>query len=318
MNRASWAATAVVLALSFAGCAGAPGTVSSAGASMAPDPSAPQARVDDQHGGLVGFVGDDSLLPVAQAEVILEGLGLTTYTDDSGRFAFSLLAPGTVRILVTHPSYEPGFIEVDVTSGEVAEANLQMLPLPSTQPYHVLRQGSGRIMCGVSARPGTGVGVCQILTTAVGAGSEEPRVDIQLSAANVSQVVTLVLETTWQPSQFGAGGLHVTWEHAQDWNEIGSGPERRVIFGQVNGHNPLRLVLNSTQIAEFLQDAPPMQHCAYYGECIIMGIGYAHSATLGAASPADAGAYVDQPFTHYVTEFFVDPAPIEYTAILDG
>lgn len=316
MNAKSFGAALLLIVL-LAGCAAAPQTVVDFAPTAAPDPAAPQANVDDEHGGLVGFVSDDSLNPIPDAEVILEGLGITTNTDGSGRFAFSLLNPAKVRVLASHPNFEIALQEVEILPGDVAEVRLQLVPLPSTEPYHVLHQGTGRIMCGISARPGLGVGVCQILTTAVGSASQEPRVDIRLSTQNFSHVITLVLETTWEPSQFGAGGLHVTWEHAQNWDAIGSGTERRIIFGQVNGHNPLQLILNQTQIAEFMDDPQPKRLCSLYGECTLMGIGYAHSATLGASSPADAGAYVDQPFTHFVTEFFVDSAPADYTAIID-
>lgn len=308
----------IVAFVLLAGCAEAPAPGSEISAGRPPDPAAPQAHVDDAHGGLLGYVSDDSLNPIADVDVILDGLGLTTRTDASGRFAFSLLVPGTVRVLLSHPGFESGFRDVDIVAGSIAEIHADLVPLPSAAPYHVLHQGTGRIMCGISARPGLGVGVCQILTTAGGSSSEEPRVDIRLSAQNFSQVTMLVLETTWQPSQFGAGGLHVTWEHAQDWDAVGSGTERRIIFGMVNGHNPLQLILDQAQIAEFMSDPEPKKQCSLYGECTLMGIGYAHSATFGTASPADAGAYVDQPFTHFVTEFFVEPAPADYTAILDG
>jgi hypothetical protein len=313
----AWIAWFGLLAL-LPGCASPAAQIQGESVDDSSDPLAPQARVDAERGGLVGSVTDDSLLPIGNATVVVDGLGLVTSTDFAGRFAFSLLAPGPVRILVSHPAYEELWREVEIVAGEPAELQAVLVPLPSSLPYHTLREGNGRIMCSVAARPGLGVGVCAIAQTAAGGLGEEPRVDIELSATNFSTIRTLVLETQWQPAQLGAGGLHVTWEHAQDWNQLSSGPERRIILGQVNGDSPLHLRLEQTDMAPLFEDAAPMKYCAYFGPCTLSGIGYAHASTAGASSPADGGAYVDQPFRHFVSEFFVEPAPADYTAVVDG
>jgi hypothetical protein len=114
----------LIIALFMAGCAdSAPKTVASSSAT-----SAAPATVTADTGGIEGTVTDDELRPIMNAEVAIVSTGAATKTDTAGKFSFSELPAGSVKILVQRLGFESTGKKVDVVAGEITSVSIAMTP----------------------------------------------------------------------------------------------------------------------------------------------------------------------------------------------
>lgn len=88
-------------------------------------------------GDLVGQVTDaNTRHPVAGAMVSISKQ--RTQTDQTGKFAFANLPPGTYQLTISKPGYSPIQGSISIQSGKTAHANLTLQP-KSTEPSEIRR-----------------------------------------------------------------------------------------------------------------------------------------------------------------------------------
>lgn len=304
----------VVIFLALAGC------VSSESASEAASaPVAPPAEIDDNSGGIEGTVTDDSILPLEGAEVALLDLDLSTTTDATGRFSFSRVPPGKYRLAAAKLGYESAARVVEVRLGEITAERFVLVALSIEEAYHVTLQGRGRIGCGMAVRPVFALEACGATYGTPVDFTDQFRVDFTLTAQNTSKIRALVFETQWRSNQVLGSGLDVYWETFQDWGTgttyTEGAPSR---FARVNGNSPLKTSADDDMIKAAVKKSPPWKYCTYHGTCKIYARTFPFASTLGPSYPADAAVHVDQPYAHYVTEFYGEAPPETFTALSDA
>jgi hypothetical protein len=76
---------------------------------------------------LKGTVTDETLgTPLQNAEVLLQGIGQSTYTDQEGRYIFGLHPPGNYILLTIKDGYLPKQQSVTLVPGTLAVADVQL------------------------------------------------------------------------------------------------------------------------------------------------------------------------------------------------
>src|SRR5687768_11346468 len=159
--RGSFLATAILLTFGLAGCVG--GTPASA-------PSvAPEVAFDEATGGIEGLVHDDSLSPIANAQVALAETGLFAVTDETGQFTLSNVPPGEHQLFAVALGYESVGKRVTVEAGQVTAVDLALVILPINEPWMGSQNQRGLFGCGASWRPqdpatGGGIAACGVLS----------------------------------------------------------------------------------------------------------------------------------------------------------
>lgn len=311
----------LVAATMLAGCAG-----SSASDDVPPAEPFQPPEVDETTGGLQGVVTDDSLAPISGAMVGLLDRKVQTTTDELGRFAFSALDPGRAQFVAQALGFHSYSRSVEIIAGVVTEANVELFPIPVEVPYEVTQIKNGKIFCGLAWRvPPPANGLSGVFA-ACGAVYNTPLssldsfvVPFELTSGNISAVKTLVFETSWTPTQVFGSGLRVGWEVYQNITPTYGFTEPLRTFATARGGTPLY----TSASAEVIEDnvthfKPPPEFCGPNGPCRFWGRTFPHASTLGASSPADFATYVDQTYTHYVTEFYGEPAPPDFRAVPDA
>lgn len=308
---------ALVASLAFAGCATGSdsGEALAVGAGDLTDP-----RFDDSSGAIDGVVTDEALAPLSGAVVRLEGGSAEFTTGADGRFVFSYVPPGPARLSASLLGYEDGFVGVSVSAGAVTRASLRLVALPSAEAFHATQRSDGRMLCAADTKPQRFVlNFCGSLMFVPVESGEKSFGKYPLAEPGVSKLMTLVFETTWAATQATGRGLDVYWEAFQEITDPTTFPEgapRR--FARVNGTSPLWAMANETVIDEILSADPPSLHCHAGERCTVMSRTFPRATTLGASSPVDAALYLDQRFTHYLTEFHGLAAPADYSVLPDS
>lgn len=113
----------------------------------------------------------ESLQPIANAEVRVEGASQVAVTDATGRFTLSAVAPGARTLQVTALGYEAA-VETSVTVGAAGDARVTILMTPRPLPVE-------RVIVTASKTPLSGVDV-PAFTTVVDRQAIELRGDVEL------------------------------------------------------------------------------------------------------------------------------------------
>lgn len=311
MRNLTLASTVVVLLL-VAGCAEKPS-----------GPSATETMHDDLPGGRIrGIVTDEALAPIANATVTIEGSDREARTGQSGRFEFVAVADGTWKISASASGYGLASKEIEVLDAALAEASFELVAIavPDTS-YYTTAIKSGRIFCGADWRidasaPQGPLAACGALYTTPANNIDSFAVTFDLSSNNISAVRELVFETQWIPTQTFGSGLRVFWEAYQEITPAYEFTENLRTFTHVEGTSPLWGAADYTDILDNVTGKKPSpEFCAPNGPCKFWGRVFPHASTLGSESPVDFSTYVDQSYTHYVTEFYGDKSPAGFTAL---
>lgn len=137
--------------LLFAGCAGTSGV----GPEELPTETDPGVgpKTGADRGAIQGVVMDDQFAPLLNASVSLETtdakptqIALAS-TEESGRFSFSLVEPGTYRARATLLGFSEGASLVQVSAGEVTEVRITLTVRPIDLPYVDVRVFNGIAGC---------------------------------------------------------------------------------------------------------------------------------------------------------------------------
>lgn len=269
-----WACALLLLPL-LAGCSAPPAK-----------PDAPQAGPQVQ-----GWVVDETLRPIADASVVLVGVGVEARTDTDGHYQFE--APSGVDLLVTVTA--PGFLPASQATGAFAGAvhvmNFTLERVPVERPYQVVESFNGFLRCGVVAvvledpsKPHEHQGVrCSTVL-------EDTR--NQWQARIPDNVTGIVLEVDWEPGNPTATAL------------------------------VLKAVIDATgEVLAFLE-GPPILKVQFSQDKVAQTVragfvDYTVQVEAGAGTGGHEhgalGVFHEQAFTLYATSFYNGPADPAYT-----
>lgn len=135
----------VLLLLLVAGCAGSP-RAAEAG------PTSASVRLEEGSGlGVIaGRVLDDESRPLP-AELVLLEAQQSTKADESGRFAFNDVPPGTYRLVAQHLGFEARGLSVEALADRIVNVNLTLRPIAlDAGPIHFMTPYEGIIQCSVN------------------------------------------------------------------------------------------------------------------------------------------------------------------------
>ncbi len=315
----------VGLSIGLAGCAGGDAKTED----VAP---APEVTFDEETGGIQGLVTDDSLLPLQGALVGVADTTFQAVTDLEGRFTFSDLVPGEYVLQSARLGYTSTVKRVTVSAGTAVDANLVLTAIEIEEVYYLIQNGVGRFGCGFAAKNPPVPGVVGARPALAGcaatygtplSSTDQFRVDFAIQGTNVSRVKSLVLESEWQSTQAMSGGFSMYWEVLQDWGAGTVYTETVRSVASAEGKSPVRAVANNTTFEEGFEDkwtggSGLPKYCVENGECSIYARAFPYAETLGPSSPVDFSVYADQPFRHWMSEFYGEFASDEYTALLDA
>ena len=302
----------IVLILLLAGCAGNAG------------PTTTETMHDDLPGATIrGTITDEARLPIVNATVTLAQLERVARTDANGQYAFLAVPEGTWIVEAVAAGFEMGAIEVEIVDEMPKEANLELVTIATPDlSYYTTAIKNGRIFCGIDWRISVGgpqgpLAACGALYTAGGVNNLDSfAVVFDLSTGNISSVRELVFETEWTPTQTLGSGLRVFWEAYQEITPTYEFTEELRTFTHVEGPSPLWASVDYIDILDNVTgQRPPAEYCAPNGPCRFWGRVFPYASTLGEDAPVDVSTYVDQAYAHYVTEFYVTPAPASFSAL---
>ncbi len=284
-------ATALALALAavaLAGCSGSP-----VAAPLASDATKETMTI-------AGLVQNEEFAPIAGAQVTLRFLNKTVTTDLGGAFAFRdlLLAPYLVDVAAA------GFLNATLNAEPRANVSLSfVLVAPEvSNPPPVTVQFTGYFACAFEALiiPGS----CDFFLNGTGQNVFD---DQNVFVAGLGpRWATAVVDVDFDP-QPGLDGLRVTVRAKNDADQLGTYEE----YGKFHGTNPFTFRVepgvtnpdgdrpvpaNATSLQ---MDVYPQGYLWHPGGVPVLGV----------------GAAVNVAFDLYVTVFFVEPAPEDFTLL---
>jgi hypothetical protein len=130
----------------LAGCAAEPASTPAAKEPSGGNPTQEDRRIpytsaaapapNEATGSIVGSVLDEELLPIYDAEVVLQSNDVRTRTDGAGAFTLNSVAPGEYMVIAVAIGFDQAAKKVQVVAGEVAHANFTLHAIPfSVQGY---------------------------------------------------------------------------------------------------------------------------------------------------------------------------------------
>ncbi len=183
----------------------------------------PSIDATETTGGIRGVVVDQAIVPVQGVTVVVDGLGITVETDESGLFLFEGLDAGTYFLTASHPLYDVVQQSAVVEAGvsRPPAVRIQLTRLIAEDPYVSIQQFNGNIFCSAnvvgaySEECGEGVGIprssCFLINHPGGCVSNPvmPGERVLKNPSNAPgqewyvdspNVQTFVIEQTWEPS----------------------------------------------------------------------------------------------------------------------
>ena len=288
------------VALVVSGCAGESGSVAQDSETVAPsDLDQPKGA---ETGSIRGVVVNDEAQPVAKAQAALldvPGETFETLTDEAGAFAFAEVPPGSHRLAVSALGYEAASRQVEVRAGETTDGvRLVLKSIAIETSTHKTEQVSGFVGCSAT------------IATSV---PQQPAVTWVCGEA--------ALGTSWYPNQ---NNQH-TWKVPKayethlaelDWKMTSAMAEKmRMLLSTIIDCTPV-VCLVATAYNQEVNGPRVLKIRVEYDEHKDLGRDFDMKARVRSGIPTGPGAAVvlDQKYTIYVTNFFGEAGPEDFTA----
>lgn len=293
------------------------------GASENPAANPAGVIVNDETGGVEGLIVNDALSPIPDVVVLLDGQATATVTAADGRFALSLVKPGTHDLTFVHAAHAEKSMKVEVKAGEVSNVQTELIPLASQDAYVRIDQNAGFITCSagikdpVLAPDGRGYAAICAAVDFFG-GTSLDRAWIRYERESFQDIVDIFGESTWDSTQaLGTGLLVIWWLEHPDFHT-----DECACGWQANwsaGADPVQLQMPISRIDEIVKEEGEANtlSCREIDGCLIDVLHYAFPQTAP-SSPIDVGVVIDQKFDVYRSTFFHDPMPLGYSALADS
>lgn len=278
----------VLLAVVLAGCAG---EAQEAGPS--PSSTDPNALPEGVANVLQGRVAGDDSYPIPNATVTVVALQINQTTDEAGEFRFENLEPRDYVVTASKEGYRSKTLRAIVEDGKAYELTFLLELKPNVVPYSEVLNFRGRISCqaAFAADPES---VAYYDCGAVDPTSARAK-DFQFQA-NGAQIV---VEAFWQAAQSGANNLTL------EVQSVGL-TTQDIVFGTIAGESGLKLPISQSLMRSYYRDGGSIR------------------ATMSAApgmlhqpDSYDAGFAFQQDFEVWVTVFYIDPGPPNYSVKKD-
>lgn len=333
-NRTVGLLVAVVALLTVAGCLGLGGEDSSS--SDAPE----TASVSEDTGGIEGVVTDEAVQPIPGANVTLVDLDRTTEATEDGAYAFSEVEPGEHTLRVEAEGHLGTEETVSVRAGEVTVRDFVLATETGTEAYTTELELNGFFECGfevgwnvtgtVPAPPEQapdpryfflGLATCAVPNSVleeVGAGGNATNDKFAHSFETDPPLSTLVYEMGWEPENQFADWMTTRME-VEGFANDGVG----TIF-RTQGPSPIHIRLDAPVWSELSENFTAQceegddQYCGYSFDANGFPLQTRVFPAWQCASEQGGGcAVVQQPFTHFITAFYNEPAPQGYRLLGD-
>lgn len=304
-------ASAALLGVVLAGCAKVPTA----------EPRTDLAEVSSDAGAIDGLVHDESLLPLPGATVLLDG-AVEARTNESGRFAFSLVTPGTHALLAFQAGFRDAAFQLVVSAGEIARPNLLLVPETVQEPYFETTIQDGTICASVGFRSsefqnGTNnrANPCGIFSIAgVAADLDQEWLD-HVVGSRLDGKVGFWGETEWQPSQTLGQELVVNW--GVQSHGIGGSSGWPVI--QIGGRSPLSVAIPLDLVLPYWEGTAEDSNtgaCPEEGPCELYSLHFGRP-NVTTLPQLDVAPYIQQRYTDYLTTFYYGELPVRFSALPD-
>jgi hypothetical protein len=297
----------------FAGCVQSEGATAPAPAASA-GPNARPAEFDETTGGVEGVVHDENIIPVPNAQIALAGTEHMTVSDSNGRFSFSKVPVGRHTLFASALGFQSTGKSIDIVAGQVTPVDVLLVVLPIVEPFYEIKTQAGLFGCGISWRPAvvySGVAVCGV---AEGTQFDDFLLVWETTGPPTAWVAG-VFETVWSSNQAFGAGLSINWEPNGCSNNA---PTR---FARTAGHSPLWGRLAGEEFQEKMKNVTTSS-CSSdecnEEKCNLQTRAFSYPDTLGASAPADIGITFQQVFHQFLTEFYHDEGPEDFSAVADG
>jgi hypothetical protein len=289
----------------------------------------PGTRVNDNtrafgDATVLGIVINDEIMPVEAARVVVLETGLAATTDAAGAFLIDGVPAGTWTLRVEEPRHVAIQESITVAPSESARVDLILPTIPGVSPHRSLFQFRGHYDCAheVPIWPGD----CMIVYEAA-TGTND-------TTTNETFAFHLPVEQHWESVV-----LELDWEISAEnqldgmrlYLENGNGTEtgHSYLVGAAEGpESPLRLVVHrgepqeradlyeGTQQKAFIPDAGELAQVRVFPR----GKFYDQTSQICSDSGCflGIGAGLDVDFHVYATVFYVDRAPMSFSARPDA
>ncbi|HEX9815830.1 MAG TPA: carboxypeptidase-like regulatory domain-containing protein [Candidatus Thermoplasmatota archaeon] len=318
----------LMLGALIAGCVGTEGTNTAAGAGSSV--VAGPAEVNETSGAVEGLVIDTESLPIDGAIVALVGsTAPQVATDVAGRFVLNGIAPGTYQLAVAKLGYSSAAKQLDVLAGEVTRSVLTIEKIEVHDAYHRTFVEKGYFECSWTAGS---TGPC--FFPYVGNNSQVPidpwtnnrrSFDYGVEAG----AVTVFNEMTWDRTTAAMGErmslflsykdrttshlyckvdsvkpVYLRWDRAgfEDGVPIMDNDEPGVCHSSLNPGLP---------------NSEP-QTIPIEGQILTTRVNTGPGNVPGSGQSTVVGIAFQQSFEVYISYFFWEYAPLEWTALADA
>lgn len=276
--------------------------VGSLGAVLAP------VAADDQTCTITGIVVDESLAPIAGADVVIIQLNWATQTDQSGLFEFVEVPVGQYSVAAMHQGYEPAVKGTACEADQVHEVVLLLVEIPPDPlPYVETYQFSGHIGCAAGV-PLVGVSTLDQCAQIVGPDPPANRFRVTIHASP-DAVTGTVSELEWTPTMSTSKCLALAYPSPH--------PDATA---STNGyHHPNAAFAQGESVLYLRVDSSPGGSVYSYAQDtnVSFAVRPGHEGGGGDVEPLDpcySTLVVDQPLEFWVSLFYNGvPVPDGYT-----
>lgn len=276
---------ATLLLAALSGCAA--GKAKEVPPPVTDDPYAlPEGVTNILQGTVVG--PDQAPLESALVEVI--SLDLNQTTNEGGEYRFENLEPRDYLVVVTKDGYKTKTQRAIIEDGKIFELNFQLDERPALAPYSSLMLFRGFISCQIAYATNPENVQYQDCGSADPNNKAAREFDLEPGGAQAQ------IEAFWVAKQEGAKYLTMQVE------SVGFG-HQDIIFGSQSGQSGLKMVISQSLMEKYYPQGGTLR--------VAMS---AAPGVLGDQQPVDFGLAFQQDFEVYLTVFYVEPGPVDYTA----
>lgn len=288
------------------------------------------AEYDDTTGALAGLVLDDALQPVPEVLLVLDGR-LETISGPDGTFGFSRVPPGEYELVAAKEGFEQSQRLVLVEVQQITQVRVTLIPVGAALAYHETKIGTSFVGCGVGVRnqqlnsPPAGVGgvaLCSTLPVAVqNATGLRDRFRLDWRLGSLENMTGIFAETKWVSTQVLGKGMRVRWYFGASGGQLGPFLGERDAASPLSLRFPIALLrenatLTPTATASGAAGTVSATQCLTQS-CPFVSFHYAGRNNLGPQYPADMGLALQQRLDDYLTAFYFEAFPEQFSALPD-
>jgi hypothetical protein len=314
----------LVASLIVSGCAG--GQSQSAQTEPSSSVIADEGLTDG--GTIRGLVVDDQNAPVSGVEIGLKGVAVTATSDDAGAFSIENLEPGEHTLFAQRLGYESSSKQVTVAAQEVVDVTLVLEPLPIAEAYKetipksiTIDVGLGWSVGGDSGQGCPAAGVACNSAAYPGADTK-----FKLSDPKGTPLASIVFEASWTANSAVCAKTLRLRLYSPGANT--GNPSDKNFGHWTNDPHPRwkitnPVVMDIPRAPDGTKDAidSPERMELNGGELTVKGDWTARTFPPGRGltnTPVDLNCFTQQKIDLWMSAFYLEPAPVGFSARADA